>query len=569
MSEPSATRFWSTVWTVNRSIAGAATTAVLIVVLALALGSMRLDSTTSDEPAHIAGGVVKLQDGRLDFFPTNPPLWNVITAIPLVWDGVRMPPIYRPDTRMWAVGRYILYRTGHDPHRLLFLARLPTVAAFLALCLAVTWFVAHETGSRTWGLAGLLLTAFCPLIMAHGRLATVDVPLALFLFLSIALLVRLIERPSMPVAIGLGAASAAAILTKTSGNILAVLFVVLIGLAFLLRKIAQPRRFFGHFAVAAATGIVVGEIVIAGLAGPAYVREKHPQLESPAARLALPFVEAAANVRAVRALVQKGHEFPQFFLGEQRSTSWPHYYLVAVLLKTTIPALLVAIVGIVAFARRLPERGAAGKADPRFAAAACFVFAAAYFAAASMGQLAVGVRYVLPIYPAVYAGALIAIHTRWRDSAALRRRVAIGLAVLLTWHTAENLVAYPGYLAYFNEIAGGKANADRFLIDSNLDWGQDLRRLGIWARANGVSSLTIHYFGGGDLAADLPGIRATAIAGPGLAALPPGWFAVSRHFYRLSLSGRLWPMDYETYLERTGARYVTTVGDSILVYQVR
>lgn len=553
-------------WSVNKAVV-AAHVAVLVVVAALAAGSMRLDSTTSDEPAHIAGGVVKLQDGRLDFFPTNPPLWNVITALPLVLDGVRMPPIYRPDTRMWAVGRYILYRTGHDPHRLLFLARLPTVIAFLALCLAVSWFVARETGSGWWGLAGLVLTGFCPLIMAHGRLATVDVPLSLFLFLSIALLVRLIERPSIPIAIALGAASAAAVLTKTSGNILAPLFAILIGAALLLRRISSPRRFAAHFALAALTGILVGEVVIVGLAGSDYVREKHPSLEAPAARLALPFAEAVANVRAVRALVAKGHEFPQFFLGEQRYRSWPHYYLVAMLLKTTIPALLIAVLGIAAFARRLPGRGA-GEGDPRFAAAACFLFAASFLTAASLGQLAVGVRYVLPVYPALYAGALIAIAERWRDAGVTRRRVAAAAAVLLTWHVAENAIAYPGYIAYFNEIAGGKANADRFLIDSNLDWGQDLRRLGMWAREHGVRELTIHYFGGGDLAADLPGIRASAIPGPGLAPLPAGWFAVSRHFYRLSLSGNLWPLDYDTYLERSGAQYVTTVGDSILVYRV-
>ena len=38
----------------------------------------------------------------------------------------------------------------------------------------------------------------------------------------------------------------------------------------------------------------------------------------------------------------------------------------------------------------------------------------------------------------------------------------------------------PHYLAYFNESVGGPANGYKHLVDSSLDWGQDLPELKAW-----------------------------------------------------------------------------------------
>lgn len=553
----------------SRTAAWSLAALILLAAFALAVGSVRRDSVTSDEPALIAGGLVKLLDGRLDFFRTNPPLWTVVSVLPLAADGLRVPPIYHPDSDIWMLGRYLLYRTGIDSERAIFRARMPTILSFLALAMAMYWMVAHATGSRGWALCAMTLTAFCPLIMAHGRLATVDVPTSLFLFLAVAFLLRLIESPSLLFAIGLGSSSAAAILSKSSGNIIGPILIAAIVLALALNRIGDRRRFFVRFAVAALAGLVVAEIVIVGLASDAYIADNFPQLQSPVSRLALPVAEWMANIRAINEWLRGGHVLPQFLLGEVSFGGFLHYYAVAILLKTTIPALLIGLAGFVAFLRRLPRRGVAG-ASPRFAALICFLFALVFFVIASTSELAVGVRYVLPMYPFVIAGAIIAIAEAARElDGDRRRKVAIVIGLLLAWHVAENLRTYPGYIAYFNQFIGRKANADRFLIDSNLDWGQDLLRLRDWALANGITEMTVHYFGGADVPIAMKGIRTHVRVAPGPSPLPAGWFAVSTHFYRLSLASDIWPVDYDAYLEANGARYVTTVGDSIRVYRVR
>ena len=63
---------------------------------------------------------------------------------------------------------------------------------------------------------------------------------------------------------------------------------------------------------------------------------------------------------------------------------------------------------------------------------------------------------------------------------------------------AESAAAYPGYLSFFNVATGGTQNGHRYLLDSNLDWGQDLKRLGHYAESRKIEKLCLSYFGTAD-----------------------------------------------------------------------
>src|SRR5205807_487541 len=55
------------------------------------------------------------------------------------------------------------------------------------------------------------------------------------------------------------------------------------------------------------------------------------------------------------------------------------------------------------------------------------------------------------------------------------------------------------YLAYFNELAGGPLNGWRSLVDSNIDWGQDLQGLKSWLHRHELPSpIYLCYFGTAD-----------------------------------------------------------------------
>ena len=85
-----------------------------------------------------------------------------------------------------------------------------------------------------------------------------------------------------------------------------------------------------------------------------------------------------------------------------------------------------------------------------------------------------GLRYVLPSLPFIFllCGSLIAVgRPRWTY-------VVAGLAIL--WNISAIARIHPHELSYFNELVGGPTEGRFHLIDSNIDWGQDLRGLARW-----------------------------------------------------------------------------------------
>ena len=112
--------------------------------------------------------------------------------------------------------------------------------------------------------------------------------------------------------------------------------------------------------------------------------------------------------------------------------------------------------------------------------------AVAYFGLAMLSHINLGIRHLLPMYPFLYVamGAVLLERPRLRW-------VALAVALLAA---AESLTVYPSYLAFFNVLAGGPDAGPRYLLDSNLDWGQDFKRLGWYLRAHGIRTIRLGFF---------------------------------------------------------------------------
>ena len=72
------------------------------------------------------------------------------------------------------------------------------------------------------------------------------------------------------------------------------------------------------------------------------------------------------------------------------------------------------------------------------------------------------------------------------------------LIILISWQAISIFAIYPHFLSYFNEIIGGPANGYIYTVNSNLDWGQDLKRLKKWVEENNIDKIYLDYFGGAD-----------------------------------------------------------------------
>ncbi len=60
------------------------------------------------------------------------------------------------------------------------------------------------------------------------------------------------------------------------------------------------------------------------------------------------------------------------------------------------------------------------------------------------------------------------------------------------------MLVYPHFLSYFNQFAGGINDGYHYAVDSNYDWGQDLKRLAKWTNDNDIKKIGVDYFGGGN-----------------------------------------------------------------------
>jgi hypothetical protein len=172
-----------------------------------------------------------------------------------------------------------------------------------------------------------------------------------------------------------------------------------------------------------------------------------------------------------------------FLLGQVSDTGFPHFFLVSFLVKTPLPLLALLLLALAGRGRDAARAGAL---------AAAWIPLLVYAALTQTRGLNIGHRHLLPLYPFVFvvAGAAGAWLPR-----RLGRAGALLLAGLLAWYAWGTLRVHPHPLAYFNETVGGPANGWRVLVDSSLDWGQDLARVEPWMRRHGIARYKLSYFG--------------------------------------------------------------------------
>jgi len=191
---------------------------------------------------------------------------------------------------------------------------------------------------------------------------------------------------------------------------------------------------------------------------------------------------------------------------------------VALLVKTPLPLLLFAVLGGAIAIRSFVRHESVGLTAPVAAVLAIIV-------AVTINADDSGVRLVLPVFALAAVLGSVAVVELWDRGAARlpgQRLVRATVASILFGAVIVPLRVHPDYLAYFNPIAGDRP--ELILVDSNLDWGQDLYRLGAVMKRMHIDSIAIAYYGSASFEA--AGVRH---ARPLEAAeRPTGWIAASQ-----------------------------------------
>jgi hypothetical protein len=435
---------------------------------AAALTQAARQTPTIDEPVYVGTAASYLHEHRLRYNPEHPPLGKLVIAAGVAVARPHYDASFTGD--QGRLGRHLLYESGNDPWRVMLWARLPVIVLTLLFGLVVFAF-GRDLAGAAGGLAALALYAFSPDVLAHGALATLDVPAAGFALTSVWLLWRARRRPRpyLPLA---GAALGAAVATKMSMLPAVPVVLLLTAVSVAAARGRGPRAARGRtlaLGAAAAAGVAAVAVAVVWacyLAVDPRLRwrpeQPVPAVHGPRALLVdlLPLPPAYRDGMRVQFGLEdypwQGYLFGHLYTGSR----W--YYLPAALLvKTPLGLLVLGAAGSVALCavRRL-----------RPAAPYVLLPGSVLLAAAMRSSRDFGTRYALfvPMLLAVAAGALLAVRGRWPRPA---------VAALTAFAAASSLATYPFYLPYANEAFGGPARTHRLLHDSNVDWGQDLGRL--------------------------------------------------------------------------------------------
>lgn len=552
-------------WTIHAVVLG-----LLSGFVALVWSAAAQKSETIDEGLFIGGGVAQIRTTNPNFDLTHPPLLRWVAGLPAVMVAdARIPPNppFVPHAAMslkdetlqqefdWA--QEFFYAPENDHDAVLFWGRFP----FALLAALAGWLVFHEARARLGtmaGLATLVLFLFTPEVLAHAQWAHSDIAAALTTLVVALALAPAIDAPSWRNELGLGAALGVAALAKLTALVLVPMAVVL-ALA-LGRASKGPRALLLR---GARILLPVWVVIVLGwlpdpriLAHPFTATDLAALLHSTPDSGLVNFTRAAIHWIPLPDTFLKGVAYTTllsergqvaFFHGETAYLGWWYYYPVAIFLKYPLPLLLLALVGAVLVFR--------SEALSRGRRIAWLVPPFVILVLAMNNHVNIGVRSVLPIAPflALWGGVTVAgamdLGTRWREYPWL----AWGTVAL---SAMAGIASYPNFLTWFNPLMGGTPAAHRWLVDSNLDWGQDLPALAEALERREIDEVHLAYFGAARL-------EHWGIENAGGIEPVTGWWAVSRSY----LSGWWPPNDPYRWLREIEP--VELVGGSIALIYAR
>ena len=491
---------------------------LFLCVLLIGIACVRIVSTynalslTNDEPTHFACGLEYLAKHVYSYETQHPPLSRMMEALGPYLEGAR--PLGDPSPNH--EGARVIARSG-NVDRTIFLMRLGNLPFFLLACLVVCGWSWYSFGRAIAVLATALFTLL-PTMLADAGMATTDMALGATVGAAFFATIVWAERPTWFRSVMLGLFTALACLSKFTalGYIpIAACFALACYLAtrwpgwFGLWRLAKQR-----LAPLALAGAIALLVIWAGY----WFSFSFSRLPLTNISLRLPAPEFLDGIRSALSHNRFGHG--GFLLGEFRMTGWWYYFPVALAVKTPIAFLILLALGIYVCLR---DQNRTRYLMP-------LAFSLGILLPAMRSHIDIGIRHIEPIYIGLSIVSAFGLR-----QLVLWSRNGVGSAltagVLVAWMAISVAFHHPDYLAYFNAFAG-KA-PEKILVDSNYDWGQDLKLLAKRLDQLGVKEFSLAAVNGVGMSMPefddyletwygLPTIKDVDLCSPS-----PGWNVVS------------------------------------------
>jgi len=444
------------------------------------------NSVTGDEFAHFPAGLFYWKTGNFEVYCQNPPLVKLLASLPLLISPAVLPKRF---IGRWGLGYGFMVLNKEIYHLLFVKGRV----MILLLAFMMGWLLfcfASEVFGTKAALFSVFLWTFSPNIMGHSYLVTTDIGASFGVLLALYCLWKYLKNPSYKMALLCGMAFGIAQLTKFSLLILIPAFPILMGLYYIFnKKRMHVRKMSFAIIIIFLAGILMINMVYLFHGSFRHMRDysfrsrlfKNIQSFCPG-WLPLPFPKDYIIGIDTQKYESDKRPVKAYLFGRLSSKGWWYYYIVAFLLKTPIPILIIFFWVICINISKLIN----GKKDYFFIYILTFI--AIYFLFFSASVINLGIRYLLPIYP------LILLISGYIFENMNKKKVML-VAILSLWLIINMVMIYPNHLSFYNEFAGGPNNGYKFLADSNIDWGQDLISLKGYMQKHHLDFVYLSHFG--------------------------------------------------------------------------
>ena len=471
--------------------------------LSLALSDALQLSIAFDETPHLTAGISYWLTHDYRLHPENGLLPQYWAALPSYWSN--------PDFKfqqlsgwsqadVWKISQQTLFNTNFNFHALLVLGRGMIIGLGLLLGLLVYQWSKQLYG-QTAALLSLCLYCFSPTLLAHSSLITSDLTFTFFLLLSTALWWQVLHRLQWWSLLCCGLAVGALFLSKLSAVLFIPSALMIAILRLIVRKpwtvslhqpidLIQTKQHLYYFGfVTISIGLIAWGVIWFG-----YGFRYSLSPDSTASVQLYDSWSQSGLLGAVIGFFAHHHLLPEAYLygisfvskhierigflqGQYSFLGWWYFFPYAFWIKTPLPTLGIILWGsLFAVYQRLPM---AALLRAYYQLIPLLALLAVYLIFAVTSTLNIGHRHILPIYPVIFilCGSLV---TQIKH----HKYGVLMLCSLILWLGIETIHITPNHLSFFNQTVGGPKQGYRHLVDSSLDWGQNLPQLYQWLEQN-------------------------------------------------------------------------------------
>ncbi len=494
---------------------------VLAHVLLALWGAVR-QSVTFDENFHLPSGMLIAARGEYRVSAVNPPLVKALAGAAAIASGAIVPPVDSLGSGEQGEVGIAFMRANAAHYQRMFVAGRLVIIALSALLALLVW----RWSRRLWGprgaLVSLALFAFAPEALAHAGVVTMDVPTALGLVATLFAWQAFVTGGRWRAWGATAVAVGYTFLVRFTAVFLPPLMLLLVVLPFVRRRVRHARRVWIGYVLLVPTTLLAMQLGYRfqtswqPLAQWHFESQSFQHLQTRAPWLVLPFPDAYIAGFDRQAVESQAGHTPSYLMRTVYPEAPLGYFPIALAAKWPLGflAALTLLAGYLALRRPAWRRVIAP-----LALAVLFLWIGMF-----VGRLGIGIRYVFPIVPAlaVLMGALAASR---RGDGAFWRRAAVACALV---QACEASAHAPWHLSFYNALAGGPANGQWIVNDSNVDWGQGLIALHEELQKRGITHVYLAYHGTAE--PSVYGIDYTPYLG-GAPGHDADWIAISSYYY--------------------------------------